>query len=108
MDNYFRITGYIPEKNLSFIIDSYGAYEKLWQFSAMLIAKGCRIIEVSSEEKFIDGNISKLTEQSSKIILRATSKGEPVHTTYEINSIKYNALQVADKIYIPDKASIRT
>lgn len=98
---YFRITGYIPEKNLSFIMDSYGAYEKLWQFSSALIAKGCRIIEVGSDEKFLDGNIAKLTEQSDKMALRATAEGEPKKTTYNFNGATHNALQVGDKIYIP-------
>lgn len=98
---YFRITGYIPEKNLSFIMDSYGAYEKLWQFSSALIAKGCRIIEVGSDEKFLDGNIPKLAEQSDKMVLRATAEGEPKKTTYGFNGVTRNALQVGDKIYIP-------
>lgn len=105
MNNYFRITAYIPEKDISCIIDSYGAYEKLWQFSAALIAKGCRIIEVANSEKFIDGNIPKLEKPSSKMVLRSTAKGEPIHTTYEFNGIKHSALQVADKIYIPNKTS---
>ena len=87
-------------------MDAYGAYEKLWQFSAVLIAKGCSIIEVGSDDKFLDGNISKLTEPSNKMILRATADGEPVHTTYEFNGIKHKTLQVADKIYIPDKNDI--
>ena len=106
MENYFRITGYIPEKNLSFIMDSYGAYEKLWQFSAVLIAKGCRIVEVGSDEKFLNGNIPKLTEPSTKMTLIATAEGEPIRTTYEFNGINYRAIQVGDKIYIPDKSSI--
>ena len=101
MAQYFRITGYIPEKNLSFIMDAYGAYEKLWQFSSALLQKGCKIIEVGSSEKFLDGNIPKLTEQSDKMALRATAKGEPIHTTYNFNGTTHNAVQVGDKIYIP-------
>ena len=106
MTNYFRITGYIPEKNLSFIMDSYGAYEKLWQFSSVLISKGCRIVEVASSEKFLDGNIPKLEKPSTKIVLRATAEGEPAHTTYPYNGITYRAIKVEDKIYIPDKSGI--
>ena len=37
--NYFRITAYNKEQNYSIIMDSYGAYEALWQFSSMLVAK---------------------------------------------------------------------
>ena len=103
---YFRITGYIPEKNLSFIIDSYGAYEKLWQFSSALLQKGCKIIEVGSSEKFLDGNIPKLENPSTKMVLRATDEGEPIHTNYEFNDMTYKAIQVGDKIYIPDKSRI--
>ena len=106
MENYFRITGFIPEKNLSFIIDSYGAYEKLWQFSAVLIAKGCRIIEVANSEKFIDGNIDKLEKPSTKMVLRSTAEGEPIHTTCEFNDMTYKAIQVGNKTYIPDKSRI--
>lgn len=106
MNNYFRITAYIPEKDISCIIDSYGAYEKLWQFSSALLQKGCKIIEVGSSDKFLDGNIPKLKEPSSKLLLRATAEGEPKHTTYNINDITHNALQVGDKTYIPDKSRI--
>ena len=43
--NYFRITGYCPEDDFCFILDSFGKYEKLWQFSALLIQKGLKTIE---------------------------------------------------------------
>ena len=46
MSNYFRITAYHPEQDLSAIFDSNGYFEKLWQFSAYLIQKGFKIIEV--------------------------------------------------------------
>ena len=36
MTNYFRITAYHPEQDLSAIFDSNGYFEKLWQFSAYL------------------------------------------------------------------------
>ena len=32
MANYFRITAYHPDKDISAILDSYGKFEKLWQF----------------------------------------------------------------------------
>jgi len=102
MANYFRITGYIPEKDLSFIMDSYGAYEKLWQFSSALIQKNCKIIEVGSDEKFLDGNIEKLDTEEPKMILRATCKGQPLKVDYKVDGKLYDALQVGNKIYIPD------
>lgn len=106
MENYFRITGYYPDKNVSFIMDSYGVYEKLWQFSSALIQKGCKVIEVGSQDKFIDGNIPKINEKTSKMVLRATAEEEPIRTTYEFNGVTYKAIQVGDKIYIPDNSKI--
>lgn len=77
MANYFRITAYGPNENVGMIIDSNGRHEKLWQFSAELVAKGFNILAVGSDAKFSDGNIPK-TEESDKILLRACMKGKPV------------------------------
>ena len=60
MSNYFRITAYHPAENLSVIFDSNGYFEKLWQFSAYLIQKGFKIIEVGNEEKFDEGETQPL------------------------------------------------
>ena len=38
--NYFRITAYNKEQDYSIIMDSYGAFNELWQFSSMLVDKG--------------------------------------------------------------------
>ena len=75
--NYFRITAYNKEQNYSIIMDSYGAYEALWQFSSMLVDKGFSIIAVGNQDKFNDGDIPKITEQTNKIILRAEAYGPP-------------------------------
>lgn len=100
---YFRITGYNEKDNYCFIVDSNGMFEKLWQFSAYLISKGLKILEVSKEENFIDVNIKRATEDKENIILRANAVGKPKNTTYEIDGVSYKAIQVADKIYIPNK-----
>ena len=63
MTNYFRITAYEPNHDFSIIMDTYGMFEKVWQFSADLIKRGLKILEVSSDEQFIDVNIDKLTEE---------------------------------------------
>ena len=76
MANYFRITAYHPAENLSAIFDSNGRFEKLWQFSAFLVQKGFKIVEVGSDDKFREGNTPKVPEDTS-LILRACSKGEP-------------------------------
>lgn len=59
MDNYFRITAYHPVEDFSAIIDSYGLFDKLWQFSAYLVEKGFKIIAVGNDEQFLDGNFEK-------------------------------------------------
>lgn len=99
---YFRITAYHEKENLSAIFDSYGMFEKLWQFSSYLIPKGFKIIEVSAEDKFLDGNIERVTEPEEKIFLRAVSKGKPLYKEYTLNGDTYQAVQVNEKTYIPD------
>ena len=102
MTNYFRITGYLPDRNVSFVMDSYGAYEKLWQFSSELLRKGCKILFVGNSEPFSDGTISKLSEVSKKPALRAIVSGTPAEETYTVNGNSYSAIRIEDKVYIPD------
>ena len=77
MANYFRITAYNPNEDVGMIDDSNGRHEKLWQFSAELVAKGFKIFAVGNETKFTEGNIPK-TEESDKLLLRACMKGTPL------------------------------
>ena len=93
MSNYFRITAYHPAENLSAIFDSNGRFEKLWQFSAFLVQKGFKIVEVGSDDKFREGNIPKVPEDTS-LILRACSKGEPKKdgTAIEIHGKHYEVI----------------
>ena len=88
MENYFRITGYDEKDNFCFIIDSNGMFEKLWQFSALNI---------------IDVNIKKASEDKEHIILRANAPGKPEYISQTINGKTYQAIKVADKIYILNK-----
>ena len=78
MNNYFRITGYNPQADVSFIIDSINQFEELWQFSAAIVAKKCRILEVSDATLFDDGNIPKATPDGENLILRACMKGRVI------------------------------
>ncbi len=103
MNNYYRVTGYCEQKDFCFILDCYGMYEKLWQFSSMLIQKGLKVLEVGNDTKFMDGNIDRIDENNEKVFLRANAKGKPEYTTQSINGITYKAVKVADKIYIPDR-----
>lgn len=100
---YFRITGYVKEKDLCFIMDCNGMFEKLWEFSALLIQHKIQVLEVANDTKFLDGNINKVECDANHIALRATAKGMPENTTYTLDGITYKAIKVADKIYVPDR-----
>ena len=104
MENkYYRITAYHPEKDISIIMDSFGLFEKKWQFSADLIKRGFRIIEVSDDTQFLDGNIERLTiPEPEKFVLRAYANGEPEYFEKNIGGTTYKAVKVGDKIYIPN------
>ena len=91
MANYFRITAYHPTENFSVIMDSNGMFEKLWQFSAYLIQKGFKIIEVGNEEKFDEGDMPKAERDTVHIILRACKSGQP--------DIHGNTIMVEGKSY---------
>ncbi len=103
MSNYFRITAYHPEQDLSIIMDSNGLFEKLWQFSADLVKKGFKIIEVGNDEKFIEGQISLCDPIPDEYILRAYSKGKPQYTTLAVDGITYKAICVENRCYVPDR-----
>ena len=89
--NYYRITAYNKNENYSIIIDSYGAYDSLSDFSCMLVEKGFSIIAVGNQNKFNDGDIPKVTEQTNKIILRAECHGQPIKSG--------NRITVGEKSY---------
>lgn len=102
-NNYYRIIVYHSEKDISIIMDSFGRFEKKWQFSADLIKKGFKILEVSDDTQFLDGNIERLTkEYPDKFILRATANGEPEYFEKNIGGTTYKAVKVGDKTYIPN------
>lgn len=87
MKNYFRITTYSSDVNISAIIDCYGMFEYVWQFSAYLVKKKFKILFVSKEEAFDFGNIPKAKPDDEHLILRACQSGEP---TIEDNRIEIN------------------
>ncbi|MCI9407042.1 MAG: hypothetical protein HFK06_01645 [Clostridia bacterium] len=93
MNNYFRITGYHPAKNVCFIADSNGRFKEIWEFSAYLIGKGVKVLEVGNDTKFKYGNIEAAETDSENIIIRACAKGQP---TYIGNTVDING-----KSYIP-------
>ena len=89
--NYFRVTIYDKTNNISAILDSNGAFEKLWQFSSYLVNKAFNIIDASKLENITDTNIEPANEDTDHIILRATQGGKVELTD--------NTIQVADKYY---------
>lgn len=94
MKNYFRITAYHPETDTCAILDSYGKFEKLWQFSSYLVSKGFKIVEVGNDEKFTDGNIQRISPDNKHLFLRACAKGKPNlnNNIVKINNIQYTVL----------------
>lgn len=101
--NYFRITGYNQENDFCFILDSNGMFEKLWQFSAYIISKGLKVLEVAKIEDIIDINIEKVEQDSEHIFLRATANGKPEYVDQQVNGTTYKAIKVADSLYIINK-----
>ena len=104
MANYYRITAYHKEKDISIIMDSYGYFEKKWQFSADLIRRGFDIIEVSDATQFLDGNIEQLKEQRpDRLILRATACGRPKTTIENVEGRNIKRIEVNNKFYNQNK-----
>ena len=99
MANYFRITAYHPEKDISVMLDSNGLFEKLWQFSSYLVQKGFKILEVGTNKNIIESNFPAIKEISNKIMLRAIDKGKPEiqEMTYQERPCK--AITVYDNVY---------
>ena len=100
---YFRITGYEPKNDISFILDCNGKFEKLWQFSAFVISKGCKVLEVSNSGNFIDITLTKAEYDTKHIFLRAIQKGKPEYTTYSLNDTEHKAVRIDKHLYIPEK-----
>ncbi len=73
---FFRITAYNPTEDCSIIIDSNGKFEKLWQFSSLLVNKGFKILVVTSERKITKTNIPTPKYSPDSLILRACIKGK--------------------------------
>ena len=72
--NYYRITAYHPDEDISVILDSNGRFDALWEFSTFLVDKGFKITTISRDDGFDPGNILKASA-SNKIIIRAATQG---------------------------------
>jgi hypothetical protein len=78
----------------------------MWQFSSFLIQKRMKVLEGSTDEKFLDINITKAEPDTKHLILRANADGKPEEITQTINGITYKTIKVGDKIYIPNKENV--
>ena len=99
MANYFRITAYYPEKDFSVILDSNGKFEKLWQFSAYLVQRGFKIIEVGKIEDILEDYFPSIAEESKKLYLRGIDNGKPRVEELVYNDRPCKCIIVYDKIY---------
>ena len=73
---YFRLTAYYPAEDISCIMDTYGKYDEIWQFSAHLVKLKFKIIDIAGKGQFEHGNIPPIKEKSDQFILRACTKGK--------------------------------
>ena len=80
--------------NISMIMDSYGKFTELWEFSAYLVAKGFNILEVHKADKFIDGNFPKAEQDNEHVILRAAQYGMP-----DIETKGNKTITIANRYY---------
>ena len=77
MSKYFRITAWHKTKNFSFIGDSNGKFEQLWQFSSLLVKNGFKNVEGSQEGRLEYGIMHKQGDDN-RILIRACAIGMPI------------------------------
>ena len=100
MANYFRITAYHPEKDISVILDSNGMFESLWDFSSYIVNKGFKILEIDTNKNIIETTFPQVDEVLDKIMLRAIDRGKPEieNMTYQERPCK--VITLYDKVYV--------
>ena len=74
--------------------------------SAELVKRRLKIIEVSDDEQFLEGNIPLLVNPTSKFVLRAYANGKPEYVTQTIRGTECSAVKLGEKIYIPNKSDV--
>ena len=87
-------------------MDCYGKLEKKWQFSAELVKRGLKIIEVSDDEQFLEGNIPLLVNPTDKFVLRAYANGKPECIIQIIHGTECSAVKLGEKIYTQNKSDV--
>ena len=69
MSNYYRVKAHFEKENITAVFDSNGYFEKLWQFSAFIIAHGGTILDVEKDGQMTD-TYTRVEESAKKIFLR--------------------------------------
>lgn len=95
---YYRITAYHSDKDISVILDSYGKFESLWDFSSLLVSHGFKVLSLSRAEVLVESTFP-LIQESKKLAVRAIAKDMPTILEFEYNARKYRGITVGDKIY---------
>lgn len=92
---YFRLTAYYPAEDISCIMDTYGKYDEIWQFSAYLVKLKFKIMDVAGQGQFDFGNIPPIKEKNDQFILRACMKGkvEKLNGVININGRYYKTFR---------------
>lgn len=81
MNNYFRITGYDPKHDFSFILDCHGMFEKKWQFSSYLVQRGLKVLDIVDVTNTTEYPFAP--EDREHLFLRASGSGNPpYHNTH--------------------------
>ena len=80
MNNYYRIIAFNKELNVGIVADSYGKFEKLWQFSSFFVCRGFEILSVMREENLVFADDPKASPDLDYFLLRACGKGKRVIT----------------------------
>mgnify|MGYP000143785540 FL=1 len=81
-----------------------GKFDEVWKLSALLLRKGCKLIDiVEVDNKAIEINIDPPAVDKTNLIIRAVAKGKPQFVPVSHNGIRYNAIQIDNKMYISDK-----
>ena len=106
MANYYRITAYHPTEDYCFIVDCHGKFEKLWQFSAYLVSKGVKVLEVANSDTFLDGNMNRAKEHPEYIYLQSAQRGQPTKTTIIVDGKTYRAVEVCGRRYVPNRNEV--
>ena len=106
MANYYRITAYHPGEDYSFIVDSHGKFEKLWEFSSYLVNKGVTVLEVSNEDKFLDGNMKRAKEHPEYLYIQSAQRGKPTMTIETVDGKTYPAVEICGRRYVSDRNEV--